>query len=252
VRVATISFDPSKFEISMLEASNTDHAQRFANKSAEASLSYANAGAFAGMFAFNTLFEAWADACTDAMSPNTTSSKSWFRNPEKVDLYDPWAFWTKTGGTAADPWVRDLWSGQYNWMAQAWSPIWWTSTASPFTAVWSEFFPKPSTAGTDLSFTRSPFWDTATAALPMTWSLMSFGMPHAVAKPTAEANTAALEAFDSAQQVASDQMAAYTSAFDSASNAAASDQDANLFETFSLLFWPWLTEAPAANTSKAA
>ena len=239
----------------MFEDRDNDHAQRFAKKTAEASLNYANASAFAGVFAFNALLETWTDAYAEATSPSKPGSKSWFRNPTKADLYDPWGFGTLAGSTTADPWLLDIWSGYGGWMTHVWSPIWWTSSTSPFTAAWSEFLPKPF-SNTDLSFTRSPFWDTATSALPMTWSLMSFGIPHEVAKPTAEANTAALEAFDSAQQVASDHIAAYTSALESVTDSAVrkpmGDQNPDLFENFGLLFWPWLSAAPASDTSTAA
>ena len=117
--------------------------------------------------------------------------------------------------------------------------------------AWAEFFPKPFSTS-NLSFTRSPFWDATAAALPMTWSLMSLGMPHAVAKPTAEANTAALEAMDSAQHLANDQMAAYTSALEPASNAASCDQAFNALDAYALMFWPWLSETPATDAPEAA
>ena len=212
----------------------TDHSQRFANKSTEASISYANAGFFAGLSVLNVMFEAWSDAFQKAVETQSSRPKSWFRDPTKPDMLDPWSFWTSQMTALSAPW------SQQNWGAQTGFPAWWMPASTTAPSAWAGFLPMFANTN-DLSFTRNPFWTTATAALPMTMSLMSFGVPHAVAKPTAEGNAAALEAFDSAKQFANDQIEAYKTAMDPLPEATSSQTASDPIDAFTMLFWPWLS-----------
>ncbi len=229
----------------MFADKDTNHGQRFAEKSAQATVGYANAGYFAGLFAVTALFEAWTDACLEATQTPKSNSKSWFRDPAKLDVFDPWIFWSQATPSLAGPP-----SGQ-NWMTQPWFPACWMPFNAPVSNAWLEILPSAFNT-TDLSFTRSPFWATQAAALPMTWSLMSFGLPHAVAKPTAEANTAALEALDSAQQVANDHMTAYQNALEPTSKKTIGDKAFDPFDACAKMFWPWLDDSPTSEAPAAA
>lgn len=228
----------------MPRAHATDHSQRFAHKTTEASISYANAGFYAGLSVFNVMCDAWSDAWQEAVSP-TSRPKSWFRAPAKSSTSDPWSYWT----APMTAW-SDTSSGQ-NQLIQAWFTPWWTPANISAATPWAAFLPT-SANKPDLSFTRLPFWTTATAALPMTWSLMSVGVPYAVAKPAAEGNAAALEAFDSAQQFANDQIEAYKTAMEPPTKKVSSETVFDPEFAFSLLFWPWLSLPSETRSSKAA
>jgi len=252
--LVSLSQPPYNFDLFsetlMFPAEDTNHGQRFAEKSAEATLGYAHAGYYAGIFAAAAIAEAWTDACAEASKAPAPGSKSWFRDPTKCDVFDPLSFFSQSTLGQPTPGMSNPWSGQ-NWFAQPWFSTCWLSPSTPTSKAWAAFMPTAFTE-TDLSFTRSPFWNTQAAALPMTWSLMSFGLPHAVAKPTAEANTAALEAFDSARQVANDHLAAYQGPNEPTSEKTMSENEFDPFDAYTQLFWLWLGEASSTEVPEAA
>lgn len=228
----------------MLHDAALNHGQRFVEKTTEATVSYAHAGCFASLIAATTLIEAWTDVWADAVDAPRSNTKSWFREPEKIEVFAPWAFWPA-------PAASNAWT-EHGAPAQPWFTNWWASGQLQLPNPWLGLLPAPPFDNTDFSFTRSPFWNTQAAALPMIWSLMSVGVPHNVAKPTAEANAAALEAMDAARQMANENAAVYTKTLKSASRQTSVKptvpNPADLFT----LFWPWLDLPRSGNTTAAA
>lgn len=102
-------------------------------------------------------------------------------------------------------------------MAQNWQKMWQPLSGTPFS--WTPF-----------SWTMYQW--------PMTAMLMSAGMPHSVAAPTAQASTASLDAFDAAREQAERIFSAYRSDGGHAS-AQVSISPVNTM----LAFMPWLAPA---------
>lgn len=167
-----------------------DLTERFATKCAEATIGYAHASFFAGLHAFNTAYETWSRTCEAFTTVPGSSSKSWFRHPDDPSTAQSWF------AMATPPAMM---------MPQATTVPWWFS-APAVTQAWTDLMRTPqmtvpwalaNPSAADLSV-----W-------PMTWSMVTAGVPHDVARPTAEANAAAYDAIDSAKQIADDTVASY-------------------------------------------
>lgn len=168
-----------------------DALEQFVGKCAEATVGYAHASFFAGIHAMDAGLEAWSRACDEALEQPGKAPKSWFRAPSKAGLPQPYE---NPFFTWAEMWMPQATSGQFSQFAMT---PWWLS-APGYSDLWTNVLRAMPASAT--------VW-------PMTWSMMSMGVPQNVAKPTAEANAAAYDAMDSAQQVAKEtieQIATYT------------------------------------------
>ena len=213
-----------------MPTSTETHSERFTNKCAEATVGYAHAGFFAGLYAANAMLEAWAEACEEMKSDGNTSSKSWFKDPSASPLSSP----------MQSPFsVFDFWNTQA-WMSDAWSPAFWSQAAMQ-QPLWTQMWPMMANSNA-----WSPFPFSASATVwPMTWSLMSLGLPHEVARPTAEANAAAYDAIESAQQIANESLEACKAVFDPEYNAEAPKSSADPNDPLAL-FKPWFPQPSVA------
>lgn len=210
-----------------------DASERFATKCAEASVGYAHASFFAGLNAFNIAVENWAKACEDLVGTPPNKPKSWFRHPDSID--------GRPASTEPAAAVFEFWQPLAA-LPQA-GTVPWMFSLPMFTTAWVQMMQSTPVAAWMQSPAMVPH--TATASVwPMTWSMMAMGMPLNVAKPTAEANAAAYEAYESAKQVANDQMAA----FNETVSPSRKRQEASSTRPFAdpddpfALFRPWFAE----------
>jgi hypothetical protein len=155
---------------------------RFARSYSDAAFGYARAATAAYAAVADQTLEFWTNA---ARSPETG-----FRRP--AEAASPFDMWPSPAReffkSAASPWSNAGWNGSpQNAFAQR-------MAMAPVTAWWGMF-----------PLQGNP------SSWPMAYALMSAGMPRSVALPTAEANTAALEAAEAATEQINDVFATYRS-----------------------------------------
>lgn len=184
--------------------SNFDATERFFTKCAEATLGYAHASFLAGVHFTDAAMGQWEKTCAELTGQSATSPKSWFRHPDHDGALTPF-------NTPATSWYAMAMSPAAMTQPMV-SPSWFDVPS--MMSLWSGFMPKQPAAFPSAT-TLFPF-STAATAWPMTWALMGMGLPHEVAKPTAEANVAAYDAFESANQVVNESVEACQAAFDAA------------------------------------
>lgn len=181
-----------------------DPIERFAIKWAEATIGYAHASFFAGLHSANSAFETWEQACNTVTGTPKTKYKSWFRHPDDAPAASPllnaslstWAPWFNPGA-----------------LPQAAAPMApWMMSGPMFSTLWTDFL-KAFTDPKTISQMMSPMSVAAASIMPMTYSYMAMGIPVTVAKPAAEANAAAYEAYESAQEAANEAIKSYQAAF---------------------------------------
>lgn len=174
-----------------------DLTERFATKCAEAAIGYSHASFFAGLHAMNSAFETWSRTCEAFTTLPNAKAKSWFRHPDDKGANGPFMSPVQSWfSMAAPPAVM---------MTQATTMPWWFS-APAVSQAWADFLRTP-----QMTFSW-PLGDASPADFsvwPMTWSMVTAGVPHEVARPTAEANAAAYDAIDSAKQIADETVASY-------------------------------------------
>lgn len=213
-----------------------DLTERFATKCTEAVVGYSHASFFAGLHAFNTAFETWSRACEAAMTLPNAKSKSWFRHPDEQTAQTAFE-------AATQPWASLMATPAM--FSQAATMPWWFS-APAVTQAWADFMRTPQMTMT---------WPTADASpadfsvWPMTWSMVTAGVPHEVARPTAEANAAAYDAMESAKQIADETVASvsnYTKPYRVESRLSAPAKSSADPNDPLALFRPWFTSPTAA------
>lgn len=174
-----------------------DASLRCANKWAEATFGYANAGLFAGFHAANIALEHWANVFDQFVGAPPKKTKSWFRHPDEAAGPTNFVYPgpQMTPAFTSPETLANFTSLPWMFSGQVWSGL--------MAAIPDAVRSNPAMA---------PFSAAATV-WPATCWMVAMGWPHNVAKPTAEANAAAYEAFESAKQMANQNMAAYSTVF---------------------------------------
>lgn len=163
---------------------DTQLQSKFMKCCADAAFGYANATAAANVAAVGQMFDFWASMAR-SMSPEP-EPKSWYRHPDgRSETAPAWPMWW---GMPFAPAANGARTG---------TPFGFAAMPTPAAAAkaWFDMFP----------LKGSP------ACWPMAYSMMSIGVPRAVAYPTAEANVAVIEAAETAKQQMTKSFASYRS-----------------------------------------
>ena len=174
---------------------------RFAKSCADAMFGYSNATLASFSAVMGQTLDFWAEASRSAagMTPPRTPAPfpafpAYMQQP--FNPFNPFNAWFQPA--SPPPVAIAAWP-----FAGLWNPAIWTQSI-PTTSVWNTnpwlAAPAPATslfAPFEAFWGMSP-WRSAPVVWPMAAAMMSFGIPRAVAMPTAEANAAAFEAADTA------------------------------------------------------
>lgn len=163
--------------------SQTDLTQRMAMSSAEAAAGYAKAAVAAYVDFTSQVMGFWANTFDSMMG--TAQPRSWYRHPDAPGRSQP----VGTSGAAWMPMMAPGFAGAGFGNVGAAGAI-----LNPF-SLWMQAWP----------LQGNP------AAWPMAFMLMGMGVSRSVAYPLAEANTAAVEAVNSATRVAQESFSRYRS-----------------------------------------
>lgn len=163
-------------------ASNTDSTQRIARSSAAAATGYATAAMAAYVDMTRQVMGYWANTI-DTMT-GKPEPRSWYRHPDSPERSRPF-------GTSGNPWMPM--AGQFNFA----SPV----GMNPYAAMFNPF---------SLWMKAWPLQGNP-AAWPMAFMMMGMGVSRSVAYPLAEANTAALDAVNTAANATNEAFSRYRS-----------------------------------------
>ena len=184
---------------------------RFAKSCADAMFGYSNATLASFSAVMGQTLDFWAEASRSAAGVTPMRTQATFPAfPAYIQPpFNPFNAWLQPASPR--PVANTAWP-----FAAFWNPAIWTAP-TPAMSVWNTnpWLAAPAPAASifapfEAFWGMSP-WRSAPVVWPMAAAMMSFGIPRAVAMPTAEANVAAFEAADAAATAMKNAFSSYRS-----------------------------------------